>query len=202
MNKKKQEEEVKRGQVKPVIVLPSKEETLRRLFQETEEPIEKLSTDTHLDAINDIKKALSSTDTASSIELMYISKDRNGYKPRFPKEYYVQLYRFKGIIVTEENEKALMKNKPMIFARRTLEVIYNRYPRGTVRLLRAKNVKVNGTFLFKHFQHLSPLGLVELDDYIKDAVRLMQESSYWSQFLRKLSKLNNKPYQLDCFDND
>jgi hypothetical protein len=178
----------------------SKEEILNRLFKETDAPIEKVKSDDYLDSINDIRRLLSLEEI--DIQDRYIAKHRNVYRVRFKKAYYVHLYRFIGITVTKENEKKLMKDKPFVFALRTLLIIYNRFPKGTIDLLRRKNIKINGVYVFKHHEFFTEVGLLELEQYLNEAIRLMDESKYWSQFLRKLSRLNNKPYQIDAFDND
>lgn len=60
----------------------------------------------------------------------------------------------------------------------------------------------DGKPLFKQYHYLTFFGETLLLEFIEEATTLMNECSYWSQFMQRFAKKYGKPYQKDLFDKE
>jgi hypothetical protein len=127
---------------------------------------------------------------------------RDSFKPyiqKFPIEFYEEIYKLKGWKLDKES----LYNRPGVVGKWTNEIIYSRFPEGTLGKMREKNpYTYDGGRMYKHFQLLNELGELDLELFIGDAIRVMRTCSYWNQFKRKFAKEFGLPYQGDLFDHD
>lgn len=119
------------------------------------------------------------------------------YAPRFPQVYYLEIARLNGW-----DEKVVRRYyKPVMVARFTNELIYNRFQSDVLPRLQQLNPFVSsGIRRGKHFQWLTQPGQILLDQYIDDAVNMMKECKTWYEFKFKHAKKFGLPLQLDLFE--
>lgn len=122
------------------------------------------------------------------------------YVMKFIQAYYQHIFRLNGWPIPANG---LISKKPGIVGKWTIFLIYLRFPQGTISTLRNLNpMNTKGDRMYKHFQFLTELGEDRLTLFIDDAVRIMGESKYWDQFVRKFSKEFGAAYQTHLFDKD
>ena len=121
------------------------------------------------------------------------------YLKQFRFAYYDNIYRLNK---WDRSGKKIYK-RPGIVGKWTIDLIYLRFPIGTIDTLQSLNpMTENGERLHKHFQFLTEVGEQNLRAFIDDAVNLMEKCSYWGQFIRVFSKKYGPAYQTHLFDID
>ena len=131
--------------------------------------------------------------------LARIIGELKAYAKTFPKEFYEQIYRLHSWSTEPES----LRNRPGIVGAWTIEFIYNRFPDGTVPVLRSRNPRTAaGELMFKHFQLLTEEGELLLKQYIQEATLWMSQCSSWSQFKNLFARNTGKTYQTFMFAND
>ena len=115
----------------------------------------------------------------------------------FPKEFYTELLRLLGLPYDDES----LKKKPPIIAKITNELIYRRFPKGTLEELQNLNpVTSDGFRLLKHFQLLTALGEAHLKQFIDDVINVAKDCDTYSQFYQRLRKKMGHSWQLNLFE--
>lgn len=120
------------------------------------------------------------------------------WEKHFPQEFYDQLYRLTGI----EKRNEYLNGRPHIFARITLEIIYSRFSKSTLIVLRKLNPMImTGLRGYRHFQFLNEKGSLLIKQYIADAISVMKDckDGDWYSFRKELHKRFGVVYQLDLF---
>ena len=179
----------------PKISPADKEKTRRSLIGRAEKRFEEKWLDSGLDKKNE-KDRVSSFRSLSPITRL-ISNVLQVYGKKFEKEFYIQLFRVKG----ETPTPAKLRHKPWWCARRTVQLVYDRFPPAILPELRRLNPYVlDGYREHKHFQLLTDEGVAFLLKYIDDAVKVMQKANNWTHALRMMDKEHGLPFQLDMFE--
>lgn len=189
-NKKPQVAAGRIGQEKKSL---SAEEIKRLLLLKTDEQAASKGTDEILDRVNE--RAGLINDEQGVIVSNGVP---NGYEPRYTTRFYAPIFRLLGLTPSDEK----FSKKPMIIAKVTIYLIYLRFPAGTLKKLWAFNPKVNGKRLYKHFQFFTALGDVSWEQFMEDAIELMNQCTHWDQFVRRFAQKHGKPWQAHLFDKD
>ncbi len=130
-------------------------------------------------------------------ELDVVSNKMNDYEPRFPNEFYVQIFRLTGRPIPKSG---VISEKPHIVGTYTKEIIYNRFDKDVLPTLEYLNPYERiGIRRHKHFQFLSEKGLEMLSIYIEQSIELMKECESWYEFRVELLKKHGVPFQMDMF---
>lgn len=183
--------EVKKPEVKKI----SPEEEKRRLYSNIQNFVSVQGTDEALDRQNE---------KFSLLEYRRHNKKSDNpmigaVKPHvvtFPKPFYTELLRLLGLPYDDES----LKKKPKILAKITNEIIYLRFPEGTLKELQNRNpVTADGYRLLKHFQLLTDLGEAHLKQFIDDVIEVAKDCVTYSQFYQRLRKKMGKSWQLNLF---
>ncbi|GAB3803072.1 hypothetical protein GCM10028819_32400 [Spirosoma humi] len=115
----------------------------------------------------------------------------------FPKPFYISLLRLLGLPHDDES----LKRKPRILARITNQVIYLRFPEGTLKELQSRNpVTAEGYRLLKHFQLLSDKGEEHLKEFIENVIEVAKDCTSYSQFYQRLRKKMGRSWQINAFE--
>jgi len=115
----------------------------------------------------------------------------------FPQVFYREMFRLKGWKITGAN----VYRKPWVVAKYTNEVIYGRFTSEILMAIRLQNPYVDaGVRRFKHFQYLNELGQKKLEQFIDEAVAVMEDSTTWYEFRVKMFQEYGLPYQMDLFN--
>jgi hypothetical protein len=194
--KKKIEDKSKGVQNKPKISIDkvkADKELRDSLLFSPEQLIEHTYSDLELDEYNLRQRLLSDKET--NPKEAYILSERKTYRERFPLEFYRLIY----ILNSWSTTGRKLYNRPHIVAKWTVEIIYQRFPKGILEGLRDKNPSVKGARLHKHFQWLSLIGDDDLLQYIKEAMAVMRKCTYWYEFRRAYAKEYGLIYQGDLF---
>ncbi|HEX2683768.1 MAG TPA: P63C domain-containing protein, partial [Ferruginibacter sp.] len=109
--------------------------------------------------------------------------------------YYRQIYRLNNWSTAGRR----LYDRPGIVGTWTLQIIYSRFPKGVLNILRELNRPLNGVRVYKYFQWLTFVGETDLKKYIDDAVEVMERSSNWQDFLNNFQKEFGDYYQIDLF---
>jgi hypothetical protein len=121
------------------------------------------------------------------------------YLKQFRFAYYDNIYRLNK---WDRSGRKIYK-RPGIVGKWTIKLIYLRFPLGTIETLQTLNpMTEDGERLHKHFQFLTEVGEQNLRNFIDDAVAIMEQCSYWGQFVRVFSKKYGPEYQTHLFDVD
>lgn len=119
------------------------------------------------------------------------------HRATFPQVYYKEMFRLNGWKIQGAN----IYRKPWQAAKYTLEVIYGRFTRDILLVIQLQNPYiVPGVRRFKHFQYLNAEGQMKLEQFIDEAVEVMQESSSWYEFRVKMFEQYGLPYQMNLFN--
>lgn len=119
------------------------------------------------------------------------------HKVTFPQVYYREIFRLKGWKI----EGANIYRKPWQVAKHTMEVVYGRFTQDILTAIQVQNPYiVPGVRRFKHFQYLNEVGQTKLEQFIAEAVEVMQDSSTWYEFRVKMFERYELPYQMDLFN--
>lgn len=123
----------------------------------------------------------------------YIAKEYREWTKTFPDEFYREMFRLKGWIFDPKTVK-----RPIIIARYTNDVVYERLAPGVLKILREKNpVTPKGYRKQKHFQWLTgDIGHPKLREHLAGIMALMRAAPNWRAFYnmvqRSYPKLNEQ----------
>jgi hypothetical protein len=164
------------------------------ILSQTEALIENRFTDKNLDKAILKRFLLENNDSGQLFK--YVQAAVKPYAPKFPLEFYRQIYRLRNLR-TDGNR---LYQRPGFIGRLTNQMIYARFPKGILEAIQELNPLANGIRPHKHFQRLTIVGEEELKIFIADAIATMQQSRYWNEFVRLFSKKYGATYQIDMFD--
>lgn len=174
----------------------SKEEERKLLFAATEQKITEPFKDENLDKAQE--KFNLTEYRHHNPKLALIVGDLKPYRKKFPLEFYRQVYRLNGWAITETS----LLERPGVVGKWTNDIIYLRFPKGTLTLLQELNPYIaEGIRLHKHFQRLTDSAEELLEKFIQEAITLMAQSSNWGDFKRRFVRTLGQPYQLDFFES-
>ncbi|UHG92524.1 P63C domain-containing protein [Spirosoma oryzicola] len=169
----------------------SKEEEKRLLIAKANQSDESRFWDENLDKANE-----KSTLVADPQIQRFIGKVQK-YEPKVPLIFYDHIYRLNGWDRTGDR----LYRRPGIVGKWMNDLVYLRYPAGTLKELRSQNPVVDGVRLYKHHQFLSSLGEKHFHQFLKDAMDVMSKCQRWDQFIGRFAKKYGKPYQMDLFED-
>ncbi|WP_254508707.1 P63C domain-containing protein [Anatilimnocola floriformis] len=114
----------------------------------------------------------------------FIKDELGKWAKRFPDEFYVQLFRLKGLNWPTE------KNPPQYVGHWTNNLVYKRLAPGVLDELRSKTPKsARGHRTSKFHQWLTDdVGHPKLQEHISAVIALMKSSDDWTDFERRLNK--------------
>lgn len=128
----------------------------------------------------------------------YIDNKINDYGIQFQQSWYREIFRLNG---WEIPESGIISKKPSIVATYTIDIIYGRFPKEILPVIETKN-RFNeiGSRMYKHFQFLTPEGIVKLGKYLQQSEDIMKRCTYWDEFVREHAKVYGHPFQMSIFD--
>jgi hypothetical protein len=125
-------------------------------------------------------------DELQKILAAYISPDLLPWTPRFPQNFYAELYRVRGWTYKPGSNK-----RNHYIGRLTNELIYKQLPQGVLDELRAKNPVDPVVKRRKHLHHqflTDDIGNPHLEKQIVAVTTLLSVSDNWAEFARLFSK--------------
>lgn len=127
----------------------------------------------------------------------YITDELQPYYSQFPIDFYKGIYKLNGWAYDDES----IKKRPGVVGKWTNEIIYSRFPKGVLSKLQQKNPMTDkGYRKQKHYKYLTEeAGLKDLQQYISNAIFLMNASANWRKFKNMLNRALGKPYQPDLW---
>jgi len=119
----------------------------------------------------------------------YITKEYLPLLPwtkRFPDDFYEQLFRLKGWQYQPVSVK-----RPKIVGKLTVELIYEKLPKGVLDQLRNKNpITPKGYRRFHHHEFLTEdIGNPHLEKHLASVITLMKASPNWATFIRLFNRV-------------
>jgi hypothetical protein len=175
--------------------LIERKELQQTLLDLTEEKVTDNFLDNKLDKEN-LKIQLQGGEIIDLAKLSVVSNKLKEYIPKFPMEFYKQIFRLNDWEIPEGK----IAEKPNIVGRWTKEIIYNRFSKNVLPTLEYLNPYERiGLRMHKHHQFLNEKGTELLNKYIIEAVDLMKKCSNWYEFRIQLNKIYGVPFQLDMF---
>lgn len=196
---KDDDEKLKNEKLSKQEIIRSRTEIQKSIFEQTEGKVDQKFTDENLDREN-LKVQLLSGAVIDLEELGLINKKPSIYTPRFPNDYYLEMYRLNKWSTPEDG---VFSQKRSICGTWTNEIIYGRFGKQVLPTLQHLNpIDRIGLRMVKHHQHLNEKGLEKLEMFISESVELMKESSTWYEFRSKLYHKYGVPFQLDIFRED
>ncbi len=127
----------------------------------------------------------------------YIEEEARKWIKRFPDKFYQLIFKLNGWPYNEET----IKKRPGIVGKWTKEIIYSRFPKGILAKMEDKNpLDDKGKRPRKHHQLLTDIGNDELQEYISNAMFLMQSAPNWKRFMNMLARALGKTYQPELTD--
>ncbi|MBO0935095.1 hypothetical protein J2I47_00915 [Fibrella sp. HMF5335] len=184
--------EVKKPKVKKL----SPEEEKRQLYSNIKNFVDVQGTDEALDRKNE-KFSLSEYRRRNKNSSNPMIGEAKPHVVTFPRPFYTELLRLLGLPYDEES----LKRKPKILARITNEIIYLRFPKGTLKELQNRNpITTEGYRLLKHFQLLTDLGEAHLKQFIDGVIEEAKDCVTYSQLYNRLRKKAGDSWQLNLFE--
>ena len=122
------------------------------------------------------------------------------YKLRYRNEYYLKMAYALGIVVVDEK----MHKKPLIMARVTNDIVYERFGKGFVKELQARNpMNQNGERPLYHHQLLTDNAIDSLSNFIEDAIMVMGECVGSGRFrlIQCIRRKMGKSWQMDIYED-
>jgi hypothetical protein len=127
----------------------------------------------------------------------YIEEEARKWVKRFPDKFYQLIFKLNGWPYDEET----IKKRPGIVGKWTKEIIYSRFPKPILARLEDKNpIDKTGHRTRKHHQLLTDIGNEELQEYISNAMFLMEAAPNWRRFMNMLARAMGKPYEQDLWE--
>jgi hypothetical protein len=132
----------------------------------------------------------------------YLKKDYAKWAKRFPDKFYKEIFRLK-----RWDWKGMQENRPSVVGRYTRDIVYSRLAPGIIEELERKNPPLEGgKRKARHHQWLTDdIGHPALAEHLSAVMALMQISSVWDQFHRRLTKVYpvlGEQLNLDLDDED
>ncbi len=134
----------------------------------------------------------------------YLSKEIQQFKDQLDIDFYKGIYRLNNWAYDDES----IKKRSPIIGKWTNEIIYARFPVGVLGKIQERNPVVKkegnkrGYRKHKNYNLLTEhIGLPALQQYISNAMFLMNVAPNWRKFKGMLAKALGKPYQGDMFDD-
>lgn len=126
----------------------------------------------------------------------FIKDELGKWAKRFPDEFYVELFRLKGLSWPSH------KNPPQFVGHWTNNLVYKRLAPGVLDELRAKTPKTRrGHRKNRYHQWLTDdVGHPKLQEHIASVIVLMKSSDDWEDFEKRLNKALPKHKKLPLFD--
>lgn len=129
----------------------------------------------------------------------YIEEEARKWVKRFPDKFYELIFKLNGWPYDE----ITIKKRPGVVGKWTKEIIYSRFPKGVLAKLEDKNpTDEKGKRPKKHHQLLTDIGNDELQEYISNAMFLMQTAPNWSRFKNMLARALGKTYQQELWEGN
>jgi hypothetical protein len=176
-----------------------KQQLIELLLQGPENRVQQKYSDRNLDRENEIIELLGGRQVTIRQIKDIIAKCEQEYEPTFPPVFYSEIDRLNNWHRPKEKQH----EKPPIVGRWTKQIIYGRFPKEVLPVLEQLNPYIGfGIRLYKHFQWLTPEGKNQLQEFISDAISVMQSSSSWYEFRVKYAKQFGVPFQLSAFENN
>lgn len=127
----------------------------------------------------------------------YIDEEVKKWYKKFPDKFYQLIFKLNGWAWDEES----IKRKPSIIGKWTNQLVYQRFPKGVLTKLQDKNpLTTNGYRKYKHHQLLTDIGNDELQEYISNAIFLMEAAPNWRRFMNMLARALGKTYQQEIWE--
>ena len=183
-------------------ILRSREDLINDIITRVEEQVQKQFTDDYIDRKNLIHKLRSGVEIDLE-KIEFVTNILGVYEKRFPQEYYRAIFNLNKDRGAEWQipENGIISKKPHIVGKWTKEIIYSRFgPKVLPRLEIYNPCILIGIRKFKHHQFLDKEGLIKLDQFINEAVSVMEASKNWYDFRVNLYKEHDVPYQLDIYE--
>lgn len=129
------------------------------------------------------------TDALSKILEAFIAKELQAWVKTFPEEFYVELFRLRGLEFPRDTVK-----RPQYFGHLTNDIIYDRLAPGVKDELKKSTPKAASG---RHTQHLHrrltpDLGHPKLREHMASVVTIMKLSDDYDQFHLRLDRLHPK----------
>lgn len=121
----------------------------------------------------------------------YVVKEFLPWAKRFDDVFYRELFRLRGW-----QYNPLSVKRPMLVAKLTTMITYDRLPQGVKEDIQKKNPKSQKTGRYKHkyFQYLtSDIGSVHLDKILTIAIAFMKIAPTWKKFISMFDQIVPKP---------
>lgn len=121
----------------------------------------------------------------------YVTKEFLPWARRFGIDFYRELFRLRGW-----KFNPLSVKRPILVAKLTTQITYDRLPPGVKAEIQRKNPKSPKTGKYKHkyFQYLtSDLGIPHLDKLLTISTALMKVALNWRQFMDMYNRAVPKP---------
>ncbi|GAB3337991.1 hypothetical protein GCM10027429_23040 [Marivirga atlantica] len=168
------------------------------LLDLTESKTNNLWSDEILDKEN-LKIQLKGGDEIDLAQLSVVTTRLKEYSPKFPDEYYKQIFRLNNWNVPANGKIA---TKPNIVGKWTKEIIYGRFSKDVLPVLEILNPYERiGIRSHKHHQYLSDEGNQLLKQYIAESIVVMKKSMSWYDFRIRLNQEFGVPFQLEIWTN-
>ncbi|MFH2035151.1 MAG: P63C domain-containing protein [Candidatus Zixiibacteriota bacterium] len=135
----------------------------------------------------------------------YITDEWAKWTKTFPDEYYIHLFRLKGM----PYPPAPSVKKPSFVGHWTNDIVYSRLAPGVLKTLKEKNPRLSsGSRRVKQFQLLTrDFGHPKLKEHLQNVIFLMRGCTKWADFKRMLERASPKygdsfPIGLDDISTD
>ncbi|WP_375577757.1 P63C domain-containing protein [Marivirga tractuosa] len=168
------------------------------LLDLTESKTNNLWSDEILDKEN-LKIQLKGGDEIDLAQLSVVTTRIKEYFPKFPEEYYKQIFRLNKWDIPKNGK---IVTKPNIVGKWTKEIVYGRFSKDVLPVLEILNPYERiGIRSHKHHQYLSDEGNQLLKQYIAESIVVMKKSMSWYDFRIRLNQEYGVPFQLEIWTN-
>lgn len=114
---------------------------------------------------------------------MYVSEEHRPWMRKFPDEFYVELFRLRGLKTDD------IRKRPQFFGKLTNNIVYARLLPGMLPKLDEVNPTTSSGYRArKHHQHLVDQGEEHLRKHIMGVVYLMRSCANWKDFIAALDR--------------
>ena len=137
-------------------------------------------------------------DALNKILDAYIRQDWAGWAKTFPDEFYMQIYRLKGLPFDPDNVR-----RPGFIGHVTKDIVYSRLAPGVLSELEKRNpvLDESGRRARKHHQWLTEdVGHPKLTEHISNVIFLMKGYGTWDGFYRRLKHIAPRLNEMPEFD--
>jgi hypothetical protein len=129
----------------------------------------------------------------------YIAEELRPYIPIFPDKFYKLIFKLNGWAFDDDS----IKKRPGIVGKWTNEIIYSRFPKGVFGKIKEINQRLpSGQLKHKNHEFLSETeGLKALEEFLSNAMFLMESCANWAKFKRAFARATGQEYQGDMFED-